>query len=110
MNINPKLDNEIVPGRIYEDDDAAASSDKKRTTSFAQIVSQIVKMAAKDKVTQPSQNEGERVIKRKHGPETPPVIEEDSSKTNQENTSQLMKRVLDKLDRKDERSRPSVSS
>ena len=104
MNISPKLNHEIVPGSIYESDEAAAGREGKQEASFVEAVTRTVKAVAKDIVMHPLPNKEaeEKVAKRKLTVENEVRIETGSATVGQEENASMMKRMLDKLDQKDE--------
>ena len=104
MNISPKLNHEIVPGSIYESDKAAAGREGKQEASFVEAVTRAVKAVAKDVVMHPSPNKEteEKAAKRKLTVEDEVKMETDSAAAGKEEDASMMKRMLDKLDQKDE--------
>ena len=105
MSISPKLNHEIVLGRIYEDEDAVENAEAQREENLARMVAKTVKVVAKDVVMQqaPNQEVEERATKRKIAAEGEAAKEAvgNSAASHGENAD-MMKRLLDKLDQKDE--------
>ena len=104
MNVSPKPNFEMVPGSIYDRDEAAEGREGQQEASFVEAVTRTVKAVAKDIVMHPppSQETEEKVAKRKLTAESEVRIETGTATAAQEDNASMMKRMLDKLDQKDE--------
>ena len=103
MNISPKLGHEIIPGRIYEDDEEASGGGNTGSeTTFANAVKlgRPREQGPKDVDMARDDVEEDRATKRKVGPEE--TAKPESGATAQDENAQLVKRLLAKLDEKDE--------